>query len=56
MPRGLKQVIDAFALSGEYHWEIAMAATLLATVPMIVVFAFAQRYLLDGLALSAKQG
>ncbi|MGN6753766.1 MAG: carbohydrate ABC transporter permease [Intrasporangium sp.] len=56
MPRGLKQIIDAFALSGEYHWEIAMAATLLATVPMIVVFAFAQRYLLDGLALSAKQG
>lgn len=56
MPRGLKQIIDAFALSGEYHWEIAMAATLIATVPMIVVFAFAQRYLLDGLALSAKQG
>jgi multiple sugar transport system permease protein len=56
MPRGLKQIIDAFALSGEYHWEIAMAATLLATVPMIVVFAFAQRYLLDGLALTAKQG
>lgn len=56
MPRGLKQIIDAFALSGEYHWEIAMAATLLATLPMIVVFAVAQRYLLDGLALSAKQG
>lgn len=56
MPRGLKQIIDAFALSGEYHWEIAMAATLLATLPMIVVFAFAQRHLLDGLALSAKQG
>ncbi|EWT05167.1 sugar ABC transporter permease, partial [Intrasporangium chromatireducens Q5-1] len=53
MPRGLKQIIDAFALSGEYHWEIAMAATLLATLPMIVVFAFAQRHLLDGLALSA---
>ena len=56
MPRGLKQIIDAFALSGEYHWEIAMAATLLATLPMIVVFAFAQRHLLDGLALSAKHG
>jgi multiple sugar transport system permease protein len=56
MPRGLKQIIDQFALSGEYHWEIAMAATLLATVPMIVIFAFAQRHLLDGLALSAKQG
>ena len=56
MPRGLKQIIDAFALSGEYHWEIAMAATFLATVPMIVVFAFAQRHILDGIATSAKQG
>jgi multiple sugar transport system permease protein len=56
MPRGLKQIVDAFALSGEYHWEIAMAATLIATVPMIIVFAFAQRHILDGIATSAKQG
>ena len=56
MPRGLKQIVDAFALSGEYHWEIAMAATFLATVPMIVVFAFAQRHILDGIATTAKQG
>jgi multiple sugar transport system permease protein len=56
MPRGLKQIVDAFALSGEYHWEIAMAATLIATIPMIVVFAFTQRYVLDGIATSAKQG
>ena len=56
MPRGLKQIVDTFALSGEYHWEIAMAATLIATVPMIVIFAFTQRYVLDGIATSAKQG
>ena len=56
LPRGLKQIVDAFALSGEYHWEIAMAATLIATLPMIIVFAFAQRHILDGIATSAKQG
>ena len=56
MPRGLKLIVDSFALSGEYHWEIAMAATLLATLPMIIVFAFAQRHILDGIATSAKQG
>jgi multiple sugar transport system permease protein len=56
MPRGLKQIIDAFALSGEYHWEIALAATVIATVPMILVFAFAQRYILDGIATSAYKG
>ncbi len=56
MPRGLKQIVDAFALSGEYHWEIAMAASLIATIPMILVFAFAQRSFLDGLATTARQG
>ena len=56
MPRGLKQIVDSFALSGEYNWEIAMAATLVATVPMIIVFAFGQRYFLEGLATQAKQG
>ena len=56
MPRGLKQIVNAFALSGEYHWEIAMAASLIATVPMIIVFAFAQRAFLDRLATQARQG
>ena len=57
MPRGLKQIIDAFALSGEYQWEIAIAATVLSIVPMIIVFAFAQRYILSGVTTtSAKQG
>lgn len=56
MPRGLKQIIDSYALSGEYHWEIAMAATLIATLPMIIAFAFAQRHILDGIATSARQG
>jgi multiple sugar transport system permease protein len=56
MPRGLKQLVDAYALSGEYHWEIAMAATLIATLPMVLVFAFAQRHILDGIATSAQKG
>ena len=56
LPRGLKQIVDTVALSGEYHWEIAMAATLIATVPMVLVFAFTQRYVLDGIATSARQG
>jgi len=55
-PRGLKQIVDAFALSGEYHWEIAMAASLIATLPMIAIFAVAQRYFLDGLATAAQKG
>ncbi len=56
MPRGLKQIVDGFALCGEYHWEVAMAATLIAVIPMIIVFAVAQRSFLDGLATQARQG
>jgi multiple sugar transport system permease protein len=56
MPRGLKSIVDTFALSGEYHWEIAMAATLIATIPMVLIFAFTQRYVLDGIATSANPG
>jgi multiple sugar transport system permease protein len=56
IPRGLKQLVDAYALSGEYHWEIAMAATLIATLPMVLVFAVAQRHILDGIATSAQKG
>jgi multiple sugar transport system permease protein len=56
MPRGLKQLVDAFALSGEYHWEIAMAASVIATVPMIILFALGQRHILDGVATTAQKG
>jgi multiple sugar transport system permease protein len=56
MPRGLKQVIDSFALSGHYEWEIAIAASVIAVVPMIILFAFGQRYILDGVATTAQKG
>jgi multiple sugar transport system permease protein len=56
MPRGLKQIIDAFALSGHYEWEIAVAASVIAVVPMIILFAFGQRYILDGVATTAQKG
>ena len=37
-------------------WENAMAATLIATIPVILVLAFAQRFGLDGIATSAEHG
>ena len=56
LPRGLKQIIDAFALSGHYEWEIAIAASVITVVPMIIAFAFGQRYILSGVATSAQKG
>jgi multiple sugar transport system permease protein len=50
LPRGLKAVIDTFGNGGEQHWEIIMAASLIATLPLIVLFAFAQRHIMDGIA------
>lgn len=50
LPRGLKSVIDTFGNGGEQHWEIIMAASLIATVPLIVLFAFAQKHIMDGIA------
>ena len=42
-------------VGGRYsiEWDIVMAATLLATVPVAIVFAWLQRYLIRGLALAA---
>lgn len=45
----------ASLVSGAYHvdWNLVMAATLVATVPVAIVFALLQRYLVRGLALGA---
>ncbi|WP_226782661.1 carbohydrate ABC transporter permease [Oceaniglobus trochenteri] len=48
--------IQIFSLvAGRYtiEWELVMAATLVATVPVAVLFAWLQRYLIRGLALGA---
>jgi multiple sugar transport system permease protein len=56
LPRGLKAVIDTFGNGGEQHWEIIMAASLIATLPLIVLFAFAQRHIMDGIASQGRKG
>ena len=48
--------LKVFSLVGgrySIQWEIVMAAVFLATVPVAVVFAWLQRYLIRGLALAA---
>jgi multiple sugar transport system permease protein len=37
-------------------WQVLMAATLLATVPLIVVFVVLQRYFVQGIALTGSKG
>jgi multiple sugar transport system permease protein len=50
LPRGLKALVDQFGQAGEYRWELVMCASVVATVPMLVMFAAAQRYFVTGVA------
>jgi multiple sugar transport system permease protein len=56
VPRGLKSLVDAFGFGGEWHWEIIVTASVITTVPMIIVFFLAQRQIIDGVASSGIKG
>ena len=49
VPRGLKAVVDQFGKGGESQWEIILAASVITTVPMIIIFFAAQRQFLGGI-------
>lgn len=56
LPRGLKTIIDRFGQSGgEAEWQFVMAASVVSTLPMIVVFFIAQRYFVHGIVTSHSQ-
>lgn len=55
LPRGLKSVLDRFGQGGEAQWELVMAASVVATVPMLVVFLVAQRHFLQGIVTQARR-
>ena len=56
LPRGLKAILDQFGQGGEMQWEIVMAASVIITVPMLVIFFLGQRYFMDGIATSGLKG
>lgn len=56
LPRGLKAVLDRFGQGGEMQWEIVLAASVIVTIPMIVIFFLGQRYFMDGIATSGIKG
>jgi multiple sugar transport system permease protein len=56
MPRGLKALVDQFGQGGEMQWEIIMAASVLVTIPMVILFFIGQRYFMDGIATSGIKG
>jgi multiple sugar transport system permease protein len=56
IPRGLKSLVDSFGFGGEWHWEIIVTASVIATIPMIIVFFIAQKQIIQGVATSGMKG
>ncbi len=56
IPRGLKSLVDAFGFGGEWHWEIIVTASVIATIPMIVIFFLGQRQIIQGISAGGLKG
>jgi multiple sugar transport system permease protein len=58
IPRGLFVLLGQYGPSagGNGDWQIIIAATVVATVPMIVIFFLGQRYFVEGIAAQGRKG
>jgi multiple sugar transport system permease protein len=58
LPLGLKWLVDKFnpTAGGEGEFQYVMAASVIITVPMVVVFFLAQRYFVEGIATTGSKG
>ena len=58
IPRGLYALLGQYAPSagGQGDYQLIMAALVLSTVPMLIIFAFGQRYFIEGISLQGRKG
>jgi multiple sugar transport system permease protein len=58
LPRGLKLLVDQFNITagGEGEMHLVMAAAVIVTLPMIIVFFLGQRYFVEGIATTGRKG
>jgi multiple sugar transport system permease protein len=56
IPRGLKAIVDQFGQGGELQWEIVLAASVVTTLPMVLLFVFGQRFFVEGIATTGRTG
>ena len=56
LPLGLKTLLDQFGQGGEMQWEIILAASVIATIPMVVIFFLAQRAFVEGISTTGSKG
>jgi multiple sugar transport system permease protein len=58
LPVGIKTILDRFGQGGggEGDWQIIVAATLILTLPMVVIFGLFQKYFIEGIATQGRKG
>jgi multiple sugar transport system permease protein len=58
MPLGLKTVLDQFGLGGggQADYQIIIAATVIAVLPMVILFGIFQKYFIEGIATQGRKG
>ena len=56
VPRGLKSLLDQFGFGGEWHWQIVITASVITTIPMIILFFLGQRHFVQGIATTGSKG
>lgn len=56
VPRGLKALLDQYGFGGEWHWEIIVTASVITTIPMIILFFVGQRHFVQGIATTGTKG
>ena len=56
VPRGLKALLDRYGFGGEWHWEIIVTASVITTLPMIILFFIGQRHFVEGIATTGSKG
>jgi multiple sugar transport system permease protein len=56
IPRGLKALVDQFGFGGNWQWEILVTASVIVTVPMIILFFLGQRHFIEGIATTGLKG
>jgi len=58
LPRGLMSLVSRFnpTAGGEGQFQYVMAASVVITVPMIIMFFLAQRYFVEGIATTGSKG
>ena len=55
MGEDMAQIIQQLGY-GQFHWELLFAATVMVTLPMIIIFFLAQKQFIQGIATTGLKG